>query len=81
MSTWVNIKADMTTCAKCCKERLLQAGADEILKRKDTDLFMQEKNNQSGKSRLFFEVYGHYRRAALRPLDLWHSGPFEPIIK
>lgn len=74
-------KADMTTCANAVKARLLEAGADkaEIFETKGYPVVYAEKITDPSKPSVL--VYGHYDVQPPDPLDLWHSGPFEPVIK
>jgi acetylornithine deacetylase/succinyl-diaminopimelate desuccinylase-like protein len=74
-------KNDMTTCAEAVKERLQQAGADkvEIFSTPGHPIVYGEKTIDASKPTVL--VYGHYDVQPPDPLDLWHSGPFDPVIK
>jgi acetylornithine deacetylase/succinyl-diaminopimelate desuccinylase-like protein len=74
-------KDDMTACANAVKERLLQAGADtaEIFETNGYPVVYGEKITDPAKPTVL--VYGHYDVQPPDPLDLWHSGPFDPVIK
>ena len=74
-------KDDMTKCANAVKERLLQAGADkaEIFPTSGYPVVYAEKIADPSKPTVL--VYGHYDVQPPDPLELWHSGPFEPVIK
>ncbi|HEX8462751.1 MAG TPA: dipeptidase, partial [Segetibacter sp.] len=74
-------KEDMTRCANAVKERLLQAGADkaEIFETAGFPVVYGEKIIDPSKPTVL--VYGHYDVQPADPLELWHSGPFEPVIK
>ncbi|HEX8277044.1 MAG TPA: M20/M25/M40 family metallo-hydrolase, partial [Segetibacter sp.] len=74
-------KGDMTRCANAVKERLLQAGADkaEIFPTAGHPVVYAEKITDPAKPTVL--VYGHYDVQPPDPLELWHSGPFEPVIK
>src|SRR4051794_473867 len=74
-------KADMTLCALAVKEKLQQAGADraEIFETKGHPVVYAEKITDPAKPTVL--VYGHYDVQPPDPLDLWHSGPFDPVIK
>ena len=74
-------KDDMTTCANAVKQRLLEAGADkaEIFETKGYPVVYAEKIVDPAKPTVL--VYGHYDVQPPDPLELWHSGPFEPVIK
>jgi acetylornithine deacetylase/succinyl-diaminopimelate desuccinylase-like protein len=74
-------KQDMITCAEAVKARLLQAGADkvEIFPTAGHPVVYGEKTIDPSKPTVL--VYGHYDVQPPDPLDLWHSGPFEPVIK
>ncbi|GEO11040.1 dipeptidase [Segetibacter aerophilus] len=74
-------KADMKKCAEAVKERLLQAGADkaEIFETSGYPVVYGEKMVDPTKPTVL--VYGHYDVQPPDPLELWHSGPFEPVIK
>jgi acetylornithine deacetylase/succinyl-diaminopimelate desuccinylase-like protein len=74
-------KADMSRCANAVKERLLQAGADkaEIFETSGYPVVYGEKIIDPTKPTVL--VYGHYDVQPPDPLELWHSGPFEPVIK
>lgn len=74
-------KEDIIKCAQMVKQRLLEAGADKA------DLY-----ETGGHPVVFGEkiidknlptvlVYGHYDVQPPDPLELWHSGPFDPVIK
>jgi len=74
-------KNDMITCAEAVKARLLEAGVDkaEIHPTSGHPIVYAEKiSNPSWPTVL---VYGHYDVQPADPLELWHSGPFEPVIK
>ena len=74
-------KADMIHCAEAVKERLLEAGADkvEIYATPGHPIVYAEKMIDPSKPTVL--VYGHYDVQPPDPLELWHSGPFEPVIK
>jgi acetylornithine deacetylase/succinyl-diaminopimelate desuccinylase-like protein len=74
-------KNDMIKCAEAVKERLQQAGADkvEIFQTLGHPIVYGEKIVDASKPTVL--VYGHYDVQPPDPLDLWHSGPFEPVIK
>lgn len=74
-------KDDMTKCAEAVKQRLLEAGADrvEIHPTKGHPVVYGEKMVDASKPTVL--VYGHYDVQPADPLELWHSGPFEPVIK
>ena len=74
-------KADMIKCADAVKGRLLQAGADkvEIFETAGHPIVYGEKIGDDSKPTVL--VYGHYDVQPADPLELWNSGPFEPVIK
>lgn len=74
-------KADMIKCAEAFKEKLLTAGADkvEIYATEGHPIIYGEKITDALKPTVL--VYGHYDVQPPDPLELWHSGPFEPVIK
>jgi len=74
-------KADMLTCAEAVKQRLLEAGADkvEIYPTLGHPIIFGEKIIDPAKPTVL--VYGHYDVQPAEPMDLWHSGPFDPVIK
>ncbi|WP_207496386.1 dipeptidase [Aridibaculum aurantiacum] len=74
-------KDDMAKCAEAVKEKLLEAGADkvEIFPTAGHPVVYGEKIIDPSKPTVL--VYGHYDVQPADPLNLWHSGPFEPVIK
>jgi acetylornithine deacetylase/succinyl-diaminopimelate desuccinylase-like protein len=74
-------KSDMITCADSVKESLLAAGADTvtIYPTAGHPIVYGEKMTDPSKPTVL--VYGHYDVQPAEPLELWHSGPFEPVIK
>lgn len=74
-------KPDMRSCAEAVKARLLEAGADkaEIYETDGHPLVYGEKIIDASKPTVL--VYGHYDVQPPDPLELWHSGPFDPVIK
>ncbi|WP_462252955.1 dipeptidase [Ferruginibacter sp.] len=73
-------KTDMIKCAEAVKARLLEAGADkvEIYETAGHPLVYGEKIIDANKPTVL--VYGHYDVQPADPLELWKSGPFEPVI-
>ena len=74
-------KQDMRACAELVKQRLLDAGADkaEVMETAGHPVVYGEKIIDASKPTVL--VYGHYDVQPADPLELWHSGPFEPVIK
>ena len=74
-------KEDMKRCAEAVKKSLLDAGADksEIYPTNGHPVVYAEKIVDPKKSTVL--VYGHYDVQPPDPLELWKSGPFDPVIK
>lgn len=74
-------KDDMRRCAEQVKQRLLEAGADkaEVMETKGHPVVYGEKIIDPSKPTVL--VYGHYDVQPAEPLELWTSGPFDPVIK
>jgi acetylornithine deacetylase/succinyl-diaminopimelate desuccinylase-like protein len=74
-------KADVAHCAEAVKQSLLNAGVDsaEVCLTSGHPIVYAEKIIDSSLPTVL--VYGHYDVQPADPLELWHSGPFEPVIK
>lgn len=74
-------KPDVARCADAVKESLLKAGCDkaEVCPTPGHPIVYGEKIIDPSLPTVL--VYGHYDVQPADPLDLWHSGPFEPVIK
>jgi acetylornithine deacetylase/succinyl-diaminopimelate desuccinylase-like protein len=74
-------KKDMIACAESVKNSLLEAGADQamIIETDGHPIVYGEKMTDPALPTVL--VYGHYDVQPADPLELWHSGPFDPIIK
>lgn len=74
-------KPDMQACAESVKARLEEAGATTvtIYQTAGHPIVYGEKIIDPTKPTVL--VYGHYDVQPADPLELWHSGPFEPVIK
>jgi len=74
-------KQDMIACAKAVKQRLEEAGADTVIIYQTPGHPVVYAEKKVDASRPTVLVYGHYDVQPPDPLELWHSGPFEPVIK
>lgn len=74
-------KQDMLTCAEAIKKGFLEAGAGSvtIYPTDGHPIVYAEKSVDPTKPTVL--VYGHYDVQPPDPLELWRSGPFEPVIK
>jgi acetylornithine deacetylase/succinyl-diaminopimelate desuccinylase-like protein len=74
-------RADMQTCAAAVRQHLLRAGVDkaEVYPTAGHPVVYGEKIIDPKKPTVL--VYGHYDVQPPDPLELWHSGPFDPVIK
>ncbi|MBL0133165.1 MAG: dipeptidase [Chitinophagaceae bacterium] len=72
---------DMKRCAEAVKESLLKAGADKatIYPTDGHPIVYGEKMIDPALPTVL--VYGHYDVQPPDPLELWNSGPFDPLIK
>lgn len=73
-------KSDMVDCASNVEKRLLEAGADRVViyPTEGHPIVYAEKMIDPSKPTVL--VYGHYDVQPAEPLELWKSGPFEPVI-
>jgi acetylornithine deacetylase/succinyl-diaminopimelate desuccinylase-like protein len=73
--------ADVLKTAEAVKQRLVEAGADnvEVSKTNGFPVIYGEKIIDPKKPTII--VYGHYDVQPADPLNLWDSPPFEPVIK
>ena len=73
-------KPDMLACAEAVKTRLIEAGVDkvEIFPTEGHPVVYAEKIIDPSKPTVL--VYGHYDVQPAEPLELWKSGPFDPVI-
>ena len=71
----------MVKCAELVKQRLLDSGCDkaEVMDTDGHPVVYGEKIIDPSKPTVL--VYGHYDVQPPEPLELWHSGPFDPVIK
>ncbi|MFT3827001.1 MAG: dipeptidase [Chitinophagaceae bacterium] len=74
-------KEDMKKCAEAVKQRFLEAGAATatVYPTDGHPVVYAEKIVDPFKPTVL--VYGHYDVQPPDPLNLWHSGPFDPVIK
>jgi acetylornithine deacetylase/succinyl-diaminopimelate desuccinylase-like protein len=74
-------KEDMLKCAEAVKQRLYEAGVDTatIYPTDGHPVVYGEKIIDAAKPTVL--VYGHYDVQPAEPLELWNSGPFDPVIK
>lgn len=74
-------KNDMTKCAEAVKDNFLKAGAGkaEVMPTEGHPVVYAEKIIDPAVPTVL--VYGHYDVQPAEPLELWHSGPFDPVIK
>ncbi|MBK7131719.1 MAG: dipeptidase [Bacteroidales bacterium] len=74
-------KADMLKAAEWLKNSILKAGADkaEIYPTDGHPVLYGEKIISPDLPTVL--VYGHYDVQPAEPLELWHTRPFEPVIK
>lgn len=74
-------KPDMVRCAERWCELLCKAGVDfaEQIKTTGNPLVYGEKMIDPAKKTVL--IYGHYDVMPVTPLELWHTSPFEPVIK
>lgn len=74
-------KGDVKRAAESVAESLRQAGAEEveIIPTKGHPIVFGQKIIDASLPTIL--VYGHYDVQPPDPLDLWKSGPFEPVIK
>jgi len=72
---------DVKACAEEVKQRLQDAGADnvEVCATAGHPIVYGEKIIDAKLPTVL--VYGHYDVQPADPLELWDSGPFEPVIK
>ncbi len=72
---------DMTRCAEAVQKSLLASGADKasIMQTDGFPVVYAEKIIDKNKPTVL--VYGHYDVQPAEPLELWHSQPFDPVIR
>ena len=74
-------KDDVKRCAEAVKDHMLKAGCDkaEVCTTAGHPIVYGEKIINAALPTVL--VYGHYDVQPADPLNLWTSGPFEPVIK
>ena len=74
-------KQDMLECAERWRTLLLEAGADraEVMTSDGNPLVYAEKHVSDNAKTVL--IYAHYDVMPAEPLELWHSEPFEPVVR
>jgi len=74
-------KADMQKCAEAVRKSLLDSGCDkaDVMATDGHPVVYGEKIIDPSKPTVL--IYGHYDVQPAEPLELWHSDPFNPVIK
>jgi acetylornithine deacetylase/succinyl-diaminopimelate desuccinylase-like protein len=74
-------KQEVRKAADFIREKLIQAGADkaELCNTAGHPIVYGEKTVEPAAPTVL--IYGHYDVQPADPLELWHSPPFEPVIK
>lgn len=74
-------KADVARCAEAVKQRMVEAGLEkvEVCPTAGNPIVYGERIVDPAKPTVL--VYGHYDVQPPDPLELWDSGPFDPVIK
>ena len=74
-------KPDMIRCAEYWRDAIIAAGADkaEVMPTEGNPIVYGEKIIDPKLPTVL--VYGHYDVMPVDPIDLWHTDPFEPVIK
>lgn len=72
---------DMIRCAERWRELLLEAGADkaEVMPSDGNPLVYAERHVSDDAKTVL--VYGHYDVMPADPVELWHTPPFEPVVR
>jgi acetylornithine deacetylase/succinyl-diaminopimelate desuccinylase-like protein len=72
---------DMLRCAERWRELLIAAGADraEVMPTEGNPMVYAERIINAQAPTVL--IYGHYDVMPVEPLNLWHSDPFEPVIR
>lgn len=72
--------ADTARCAEAVKESLLRAGCDiaEVCPTAGHPIVFAQKIIDPALPTIL--TYGHYDVQPADPLELWHSGPFDPVV-
>src|SRR5881398_3265152 len=74
-------KDDMRQCADLVRQRLLDSGCDRAEVRETAGHPVVYGEKIIGPDKPTVLVYGHYDVQPPDPLELWTSGPFDPVIK
>lgn len=74
-------KGDMAACAQAVCDALRKAGAGraEVIPTAGHPIVYGELMTDPGRPTVL--VYGHYDVQPADPLELWNSGPFEPVVR
>ena len=74
-------KADMQKCAEAVRKSLLDSGCNkaEVMLTDGHPVVYGEKITDPSKPTVL--IYGHYDVQPAEPLELWHSDPFNPVVK
>ncbi len=74
-------RKDMQLCAERWRDLLLEAGADraEVMPTSASPVVFAEKIVDRSFPTVL--VYAHYDVMPVEPLELWHTEPFEPVVK
>lgn len=74
-------KPDVLRMADAVKEKLMEAGADNVEVSPTNGYPVVYGEKQIDPKLPTVLVYGHYDVQPADPVELWHSPPFEPVIK